>query len=151
MELMGEISLWHWFILGAALIVIEMLAPGVIFLWLGLAAIATGIVVAVASSLSWQIQLLVFAAFSAVSIYAGRRFIANRPAPTDHPTLNARGRDYIGRVYALRAPILNGGGTLSIDDTSWAISGSDLPAGAKVRVTGMDGMTLLVEPADDTH
>lgn len=148
MDVFRELTLWHWFILGAVLIVVEMLAPGVIFLWLGLAAVATGIVVAVAPALGWEIQLLLFAALSAASIYAGRRFIANRPAATDHPTLNERGRDYIGRVYVLGEALQNGTGKLTIDDTIWSITGPDAPAGARVKVTGMDGMVLLVVPAD---
>ena len=35
---------WAWIILGLALIGLELLAPGVFLLWLGLAAIATGLI-----------------------------------------------------------------------------------------------------------
>ena len=139
---------WLWFILGVCLIVLEMMAPGVVFLWLGLAALATGIVVTVAQSLSWEIQLLFFAVLSAISIVAGRRLVSRRSAPHDHPGLNARGSTYIGKTYVLAEPVVNGNGKLKIDDTIWIVTGADAPTGSKVKVTGQDGTILKIEPVD---
>ncbi len=147
-DLLSGPTYWLWFILGVCLIVLEMVAPGVVFLWLGLAALATGIVVTVAQTLSWELQFLFFAVLSAVSILAGRRFVARRVTPHDHPGLNARGSTYIGKTYVLAEPVMNGTGKLTIDDTIWIVSGTDAPAGAKVKVTGQDGTILKVEPAD---
>ena len=31
-------TFWHWFALGGGLLLLEMLTPGVVFLWLALAA-----------------------------------------------------------------------------------------------------------------
>ncbi len=36
---------------------------------------------------------------------------------------------------------------IRVGDSVWLVSGPDLPAGAPVRVTGQDGVLLLVEPA----
>lgn len=145
-EFLNGPTYWAWFVLGVVLIIMEMVAPGVVFLWLGLAAIATGVVVTVATNLSWDVQLIFFAVLSAISIVAGRRFVAKRMTTNDHPGLNARGSTYIGRAYVLTEPIRNGTGTLLIDDTIWTISGPDVPAGAKVRVTAIEGTALKVEP-----
>ena len=50
-----------------------------------------------------------------------------------------------GRLATLREPIVNGVGKIRVDDTTWKISGPDCAAGAKVLVTGVDGVVLRVE------
>ena len=45
------IEFWHWWVLGVALIIVESLAPGFFFLWMGVAAGATGVLLLVAPSL----------------------------------------------------------------------------------------------------
>ena len=37
-----QLDYWHWWILAAALIILEVFAPGAFFLWLGMAAGAVG-------------------------------------------------------------------------------------------------------------
>ena len=51
----------------------------------------------------------------------------------------------LGSVYD-RA---DGTGKLHVDDTIWKATGPDLPAGSRVRVTGLDGTVLTLEPADN--
>jgi Membrane protein implicated in regulation of membrane protease activity len=62
--------------------------------------------------------------------------------------LNERGQDFIGRVYTLSSDIENGIGRLHVEDTHWKIQGDDLPAGSKVKVTGINGNILIVEKTD---
>jgi membrane protein implicated in regulation of membrane protease activity len=50
-------------------------------------------------------------------------------------------------VATLREPIVDGHGRVQIADAYWDVLGPDLPAGARVRVAGADGMTLRVDPA----
>ena len=38
---LDQLGHWHWWILTAALIILEVFAPGAFFLWLGLAAAAS--------------------------------------------------------------------------------------------------------------
>jgi len=45
----------------------------------------------------------------------------------------------------LKEPIVNGAGKIKVDDTTWKISGTDMAAGDKVRVVGVDGVVLKVE------
>ena len=146
MAFFSEISFWHWFILGVVLTVLEMAAPGVVFLWLGIAAGATGLVVLGIDGLGWQIQILVFAGLSVVSVVSGRLWMRHRPSTTDHPTLNRRGERHVGRVFTLDAPIVNGVGKIRVDDATWKVKGEDLPAGARVKVIAVDGTILRVEP-----
>jgi membrane protein implicated in regulation of membrane protease activity len=135
---------WNWFILAALLFVLEMLAPGMFMLWLGLSAILIGIV-ASAVVLSWQVQLIAFAVVALVLVPAWRRFASKVERPNESPFLNRRAEGYVGRVFTLDKPIVDGVGAVRIDDTIWRVSGPDCPAGSRVRVASADGANLLVE------
>jgi membrane protein implicated in regulation of membrane protease activity len=56
-------------------------------------------------------------------------------------------KSMIGAVYPLESAIVNGAGSVRIGDSVWRVTGADLSAGTKVKVTGVDGSTLTVEPA----
>jgi inner membrane protein len=60
--------------------------------------------------------------------------------------LNRRADAFVGRVFTLERPIVDGSGTIGIDDTVWRVTGPDAPAGSKVKVTRVDGVALHVEP-----
>jgi inner membrane protein len=66
---------------------------------------------------------------------------------SEAPMLNRRNQALIGRVFTLEKPIVDGIGTVRIDDTVWRVNGPDRPSGSRVRVTRADGATLAVEPA----
>lgn len=138
---------WHWWILALGLLVVEMLMPGVFFLWIGLAAGVTGFVAWLAPGLGWQIDFLIFAVLGVVSAVIGRRYWKPSQTVSADPTLNQRGQQYVGQVFALEGAIENGHGRVKVGDSSWLVEGADLPAGAKVRVTGVNGARLKVEAA----
>lgn len=143
-SLFSELHFWHWFILGIGLIILETFAPGEIFLWTGIGALATGVVAFALPGLEWQQQSMVFAALAVVSLFAGRTWFRRRETPSDHPTLNQRGDQYLGRRFVLDEPIANGFGRMKVGDSIWKIEGPDLKKGAKVVVTGTDGTILQV-------
>ena len=137
---------WLWFVLAAIFFLLELLAPGVFMLWLGLAAILIGII-SLAVVLSWQTQLIVFAVLSIACIPAYRSFARRVEKPVDRPFLNRRAEGYVGRVFTLEKPIVDGVGTIRIEDTVWRVSGPNLPAGSRVKVARADGTDLAVEAA----
>jgi len=141
------IEFWHWWVLGLVLIGIEVFAPGAYFMWLGVSAGLVGLLLLAAPGLGWEYQLLAFAVLAVASVAGWRAYQRRHPGKSDHPTLNRRGMQYVGRVFTLDAPIVNGIGKLNIGDTTWKVVGEDLPAQARVRVTGVDGTVLTVEPA----
>lgn len=138
---------WAWIVLGLALMGLELVAPGVFLIWLGLAAVLTGILDWV-FDLSWQAAGLNFALLSVCTVLLGRA-ITRRPDEEESgpAALNRRGHALIGRVFTLEAPIVDGAGRIRVDDSSWRIIGPALPAGASVRVARVEGATLVVEPA----
>jgi membrane protein implicated in regulation of membrane protease activity len=102
-------------------------------------------VVLVSPELGWEYQVLIFALLSVISIVAWRSYFRKHPIITDQPALNRRGDQYIGRLFTLEEPIINGNGKIKVDDTTWKIIGDDCEAGSKVKVTGVDGVILKVE------
>ena len=135
---------WLWWVAAGALLILELMAPGVFFIWLGIAAALTGLVDLV-FGLNWQSELLVFAGFAVISVMAGRAILKRRPGgDAEHAHLNRRQQGYVGHSYTLKQAIVGGRGKLTIDDTVWEVEGPDLPAGARVKVTRVDGMKLQV-------
>jgi inner membrane protein len=137
---------WNWFILAALLFLLESLAPGMFMLWLGLSAIVVGLISS-AVVWSWQAQLIAFAVLAIVLVPVWRHF-ANKVEKAEAPFLNRRTEGYVGRVFTLDKPIVDGVGAVRIDDTVWRVSGPDCPAGARVRVARCEGANLMVQPAD---
>jgi membrane protein implicated in regulation of membrane protease activity len=149
MGYLEQIEFWHWWVLCVALITIEVIAPSTILLWPGVGALLTGLALLIfGSAMGWELQFVAFAVLSIASVVAWRAYRhAKGPEASDEPMLNRRGEQYVGRVFTLAEPIIDGAGTLRVDDTLWKIAGHDVDAGARVRVTGVNGMVLQVESA----
>ena len=151
MDFPDAVSFWHWLAFGVLVMLIEVLVPGVIFLWLGIAAVITGLLLAAIPSMGWEIQAILFAVLSVAAIFVGRRIVAARQAPTDHPTLNRRGRNLVGTQHVLDAGTEGGRGRVRIGDTVWRFTvrpeGGELAGGTRVTVVDVDGTTLVVEAA----
>jgi membrane protein implicated in regulation of membrane protease activity len=140
-----SLGAWAWIILGVILIGIELVAPSSFFLWLGLAAIVTGMIDAVLG-LSWQASSLLFALLCVAAVILGRT--VSRFRTLDEPQadmLNQRGQSLVGRVFTLETPIKDGEGRIRVDDSSWRVTGADRFVGAKVRVVRIEGSTLVVD------
>jgi membrane protein implicated in regulation of membrane protease activity len=138
---------WHWWVAGLALLILEMIIPtGYVLLWTGISAIVVG-VLALIVPMPWTLEVVVFGVLSAVSFFAFRKLFPQKTAPDERPTLNRRGHSYVGRIFTLTKPVVNGVGTLHVDDSQWRITGPDMPEGSQVRVIEADGATLKVERA----
>ena len=138
---------WSWAILGLVLVGGEMLAPGIFLIWLGLAALLTGVIVGL-FGIGWQAAMLAFAVLAAASVLAGRLLTRRKSEEPDAATgLNDRGRQLIGRVFRLEATMTGGEGRVRVGDSSWRIVGPELLAGTEIKVVRVEGSTLVVEKA----
>lgn len=146
-EFLAGFDYWNWWSIALVLLVVELLAPGVFFLWIALAALVVGFVALLLPDIGWQIDFALFAVLSVVSAVVGRRFWKPKAGDSPDPTLNKRGEQYVGQILTLQTAIENGHGRANTGDTSWPVTGPDLPTGARVRVIGVDGMKLVVESA----
>jgi len=145
-----QVEFWYWWVAAALFVAIEVFAPGVLFLWLGAAAAAVGLIVLVAPGVAWELQLLAFAVLSVVAVYAGRRYVfRGREGEDTEDTLNRRAEQYVGRVFVLYEPIVNGIGKARVADGFWTVEGPELKANARVRVTGVRDGRLQVVRADE--
>ena len=146
-EMFSTLGTWNWLIFGIILMALELVAPGVFLFWLGLAALLVGLLSFVVHP-SWQAQILMFAVFAAAAVPLWRRIArSNNSVSKSNPFLNKRADALIGRVFTLEKPIIDGAGTVRIDDTVWRVAGPDTPAGNRVKIVQADGASLTVAAA----
>jgi len=136
---------WLWMIGGVILLAAEILAPGIFLIFVGAAAVATGIF-ALLFGLGLPAQLALFALYTFVAVMIGRRFYANANTDSSDPLLNDRAARLVGRVVTVVEPVDSGGGRVRVGDSEWSARGGPAAAGERVRVTGIDGNCLNVEP-----
>lgn len=136
---------WAWFAIGLALAALEMLVPGVYLIWLAAAAIATGAITWV-FDLGVPFQIVDFVFLSLILVFSAKRLLRDRPIISSDPLLNNRMGRLVGQTGTVSQAIESGEGRVRQGDSEWLARGPDLAAGARVRITGFEGGTLLVEP-----
>lgn len=137
-----------WAVLALVLIGLETMAPGILLLWLGFAAIGVFLLSLLGLDLSIAMQTLVFVLFSFISVGIYFRYFRKAAAGTDQPLLNRRQDQLVGLHLNLERAIVNGQGRVKIGDAFWPVQGPDMPQGALVRVVGVDAGVLRVLPAE---
>jgi membrane protein implicated in regulation of membrane protease activity len=139
-----EVFAWAMFAL--ALIIAELIAPGVFMLWLGFAAVAVMLLVWLLPGMPFLWQALIFVVLGLISIRISRRWLRRFPVASDQPLLNRRAEQLVGQIHPLESAIVNGRGRVKIGDAFWAVEGHDAPVGTRVRIASVHGMSLRVEP-----
>jgi membrane protein implicated in regulation of membrane protease activity len=135
---------WLWLLAGLVLATAEVIAPGFFLIWIGAAAILTGLATLL-FGLTLPLQFGLFAIAAVAALYAGRRWLHMHPITTSDPLLNDRAARLIGRTVV--AADGGNGRTLRVrvGDSIWNASGPSVSAGTPLRVIGVDGGTLQVE------
>lgn len=136
----------YWLILAVVLAATELATPGVFLIFFAAAAFITGATTLALPGTPFLLQLVEFTLWSAAAVAIGRRWYVQFPVPTADPLLNDRGARLIGEVVTVVAPISGGEGRVRVGDGEWPAIGPDTPAGARLRVAGVRGATLIVEP-----
>ncbi len=144
---------WHWLALAGVFAGLEILSPGVFLIFPGLAAVIVGVALMAAPGLDWRVQVLLFAILAVAFIFIGRRIYGRMSASEDHGGLNRRGERLIGQVFPLADAMIGGRGRVRVGDTDWLArmadgADADLPKGRPMRVTAIEGATLIVTPRD---
>jgi membrane protein implicated in regulation of membrane protease activity len=137
---------WLWLIGGIVLLIAEVIAPGFFLIFIGAAAIATGLV-SLLIGLPLALQLLAFAilTFLAVKV-VGRRFYASRYDLSTDPMLNDRIARLLGKVVVVVQPVDANGGRVRVGDSEWSARGGPAEVGTRVRIVDVEGNCLKVEP-----
>jgi inner membrane protein len=134
-----------WLSIGLVLCIAEMIVPGVFLMWLGIAALLTGLIVFLVP-IPLAAQLALFAVLAVASVYIGRRWSASAEIPSDDPMLNDRLARLVGEPVVVEDAIVGGRGRVRVGDSVWPATGPDAPAGTRLTVTGASGGVLQVAP-----
>jgi membrane protein implicated in regulation of membrane protease activity len=137
-------SHWSWLAIGMALAVAEMALPGVFLIWLAGAALITGLVTWLVP-IGLPVQMVLFAVLAIVSVFSGKRWLANNPITSADPKMNDRVARLIGEIVVVTQAIESGSGRVKVGDSEWLAHGPDAALGAKMRICGHDGAVLKVE------
>ncbi|HVM22277.1 MAG TPA: NfeD family protein [Sphingomicrobium sp.] len=136
---------WLWLIGGVLLLIAEVIAPGFSLIFIGGAAIATGVVTLLLGP-SVPVQLAIFAVLALVLAKVGsRRFYASRFDYSSDPLLNDRAARLLGTVVEVVEPVDQRGGRVRVGDSVWSARGGPAEVGERVRVVDIDGNCLKVE------
>ena len=136
---------WLWMIGGVVLLIAEIIAPGFFLVFIGAAALLTG-AFTLLFSLGLPLQLALFALYALLAVMVGRRFYANRTADSADPLLNDRVGRLVGKVVTVVSDVDEHNGRVRVGDSEWSARGAPAAAGERVRITGVDGNCLNVEP-----
>ena len=135
---------WIWAIGGLVLLIAEIVAPGFFLVFLGVAAIATGLFTLL-FDLSLAPQLVLFVIYTALAVMIGKRWYAEPDHADQSIGLNKPSDRMVGKSVTVVDPVDEHGGRVRVGDGEWSARGGPAAAGARVRVIAVDGNCLLVE------
>ncbi len=135
---------WLWAIGGILLLIAEVMAPGFFLVFIGAAAVATGLFTLL-FDLGLSAQLGLFAIYSLVAVMAGRRWYAQPDGPPAEGLVNEPTGRLIGRTVEVVAAIDDHGGRVRVGDSEWSARGGPAAPGDRVRVASVEGNCLIVE------
>jgi membrane protein implicated in regulation of membrane protease activity len=137
---------WLWLIGGVVLLIAELIAPGFSLIFIGSAAILTGLVtVALGPPVAVQLALFAILALAAAR-FGGRRFYARRYDYSADPLLNDRVGRLLGRVVEVVESVDAHHGRVRVGDSIWSARGAPAAVGERVRIVDAEGNCLKVEP-----
>ncbi|WOI52090.1 NfeD family protein [Parvularcula sp. LCG005] len=152
MDIIGFLSdmpFWAWFVLGAVLLILEIMTGTTFLLWPAIAAGLLGLITTVQLDGQWLTQWLLFAALTVGLGIVGRPY-ADRwfnKTITDKPGLNDFAAGKLGKRGTVAGTFEAGQGRVRLGDTEWSartLQSSPLTDGAAVEVVGTDGTVLIV-------
>ncbi len=141
-------SHWLWFSLAVLLGAAEILMPGFFLIWIGLAALVTGLAAWLGAPIA--LQLALFAILSVIAVYGGKRWFSVNPIASSDPMLNDRAARMVGQIGVVEELVDANGGRVKLGDGAWPARGMQTAApGTRVRITGVDAGVVLVETVDE--
>ncbi len=135
---------WMWAIGGVLLLIAEVIAPGFFLMFVGAAALATGLFTLL-FGLGLAPQLVLFALYAALAVALGKRFYAQPDNANIDPLLNDRAARMIGKTVVVVDPVDEHGGRVKVGDSEWSARGGPAAAGDQVVIIAVDGNCLSVE------
>lgn len=146
---MGPMEIF-WLVAGILFLIIEAVTPSLVSIWFALGAFAALITAFLGAQL-W-IQILLFLIVSAVALIVTRP-LAKRYLDSKHVPTNAD--MVIGKQGVVTEEInnLTAHGAVSCMGKVWtarSLNGTVIPEGTKITVSSIEGVKLIVNPAEDS-
>ena len=136
---------WIWMIGGILLLIAEIIAPGFFLVFIGVAALATG-AFTLLFDMPVAFQLILFTIYALVAVMIGKKVYANQALDSSDPLLNDRAARLIGKSVTVIEAVDVHSGRVRVGDSEWSARGGPGRPGERVRITGVEGNCLLVEP-----
>lgn len=138
----------EWSALGILLILLELFAPGVYLIWFGIAGIILAGITFFDQSIDLTAQLLSYSLVSAITVIIGfyvYKLYMKNDSKTNHPLLNDRSAQLIGRAVTVMADVKNGQTKVVAGDSVWLAETDDVfKAGDEALVTGVRKGVILI-------
>lgn len=136
---------WIWAIAGVLLLIAEIIAPGFFLVFVGVAAIATGLFTLL-FDLGLAPQLILFAVYAVLAVMIGKRWYGEPHGGDERHTINEPANRLIGKTVTVVADVDDHAGRVRVGDGEWNARGGPAAAGERVTVAGVEGNCLIVEP-----
>ena len=143
---MFQLTPARWIIAGLVLAVLEMIIPGMVIIWLGIAGVVTGILAIFVHN--QYIQFGVFVVLSGLMVVFSRRIAQRITHPEPERVGANRWVGVSGRVTSDIKPPEFGRVKLHGEELR-ATAACEIKAGCTVRVVAVDGTHLVVELAKE--
>ena len=136
---------WGWLIAGIALMLMELMTPGFVVFFFGLAAATVSLCMWVFSGFGAYWQLAAFSVFSIFYLVVLRRYV--KSVFMGDVESNAVADDLVGRVGKVTELIRpEVPGRVQVRDAEWtAVANVRIEPGDEVKVTAHDNLTVTVE------
>ncbi|NCB55916.1 MAG: NfeD family protein [Gammaproteobacteria bacterium] len=142
---LSDWSYWHWLILGAVLLLLELFGTAGLLLWTGISALLTALMVFVFEPGLFA-QWSLFAVFSIVTTWFWFRLNKQDKPVAEVKVLNQRTQRCVGAHTTLLEDVKLGRSRVRIEDTVWVAQTNEaLKAGDEVKVVAAEGTSLLVK------
>lgn len=141
-----EMTPVYWLYVGVALILFEIMTPGLVSLFFGLSALTVALIVWLVPGLAQGWQWIVFSVFSVLyilllrkslkKVFSGYREVSDNP-----------GDEYTGKLAVVTEAVApNKPGRVELGGTTWtAEADREFPAGASVKIAGKRNLTFRIE------
>lgn len=135
-----------WFLIGLALILLELAMPGLVLIFFGVGAWVTALV-CLAFNIDINTQLFIFLGSSLLSLALLRKALRKRYMDRKSPDEDLED-EYIGHTaIALNSFTAGQNGKVSFKGSSWnAESNQPVTEGQLLKITGYKSIKLFVEP-----
>lgn len=137
-----------WFLVGLALLILELAMPGLIVFFFGVGACVVAIVCLV-TQIGINVQLIIFICASVLSLLLLRKWLKGLFLGHTASKQNLRENleDFIGQHAVVKERIVpKAGGKVELHGTNWtAQADQEIAEGTVVEIIGKDNLTLKVK------